>query len=151
MDGGSRRRSRAARPRCSAPQAEKRRMRLRALPAEPQTHLFAVSGFAAYSLLRGEHRLHVFEEPAGKGFDRNLVRVRVAPQPEQPATQEALLDQAQAALAAAPGDKLVIVRRYRERPSPLVRDSVLGWRTGRLDLVLGGDFDLFCARERLTA
>ncbi|HEX7090544.1 MAG TPA: hypothetical protein VF192_10460 [Longimicrobiales bacterium] len=36
----------------------------------------------------------------------------------------------------------LIVRRYRERPSPLVRDSVRGWRTGRLDRVLGGDFDL---------
>jgi ATP-dependent Clp protease ATP-binding subunit ClpC len=34
------------------------------------------------------------------------------------------------------------VRRYREWPSPLVRDGVRGWRTGRLDHVLGGDFDL---------
>jgi ATP-dependent Clp protease ATP-binding subunit ClpC len=35
-----------------------------------------------------------------------------------------------------------VVRRYRERPSPLVRDSVRGLRTGRLDRVLAGDFDL---------
>ena len=35
-----------------------------------------------------------------------------------------------------------ISRRYRERPSPLVRDARRGWRTGRLDRVLGGDFDL---------
>jgi hypothetical protein len=35
-----------------------------------------------------------------------------------------------------------IVRRYRDRPSPLVRDAALGWRTGRLDLVLGRHFDL---------
>jgi ATP-dependent Clp protease ATP-binding subunit ClpC len=35
-----------------------------------------------------------------------------------------------------------IVRRYREEPSPLVRDAVRGWRTGRLDRVLGGDFDV---------
>jgi ATP-dependent Clp protease ATP-binding subunit ClpC len=34
------------------------------------------------------------------------------------------------------------VRRYRERPSPLVRDSRLGWRSGRLDFVLDGNFDL---------
>ena len=26
--------------------------------------------------------------------------------------------------------------------TPLVRDAVGGWRTDRLDLVLGGDFDL---------
>jgi ATP-dependent Clp protease ATP-binding subunit ClpC len=37
------------------------------------------------------------------------------------------------------------VRRYREDPSPMVRDAVRGWRTGRLDLVLGGDFDLIGA------
>jgi ATP-dependent Clp protease ATP-binding subunit ClpC len=36
-----------------------------------------------------------------------------------------------------------IVRRYREEPSPLVRDSGKGWRTGRFDLVVNGDFDLF--------
>jgi len=35
-----------------------------------------------------------------------------------------------------------IVRRYRLEPSPLVRDS-RGWRTGRAERVLAGDFDLF--------
>jgi ATP-dependent Clp protease ATP-binding subunit ClpC len=34
------------------------------------------------------------------------------------------------------------VRRYREQPSPLVRDAVAGWRTGRIGDVLSGDFDL---------
>ncbi len=38
--------------------------------------------------------------------------------------------------------KRQIVRRYREEPSPLVRDSARGWRTGRLERVLDGDFDL---------
>ena len=28
-----------------------------------------------------------------------------------------------------------------EEPSPLVRDSLRGWRSGRLDLVLAGNFD----------
>ena len=41
-----------------------------------------------------------------------------------------------------PGGRRTIVRRYRERPTPLVRDAVRGWRTGRLDLVLAGGFDL---------
>jgi ATP-dependent Clp protease ATP-binding subunit ClpC len=36
-----------------------------------------------------------------------------------------------------------VVRRYRPRPTPLVRDAVRGYRTGRLDRVLAGDFDLF--------
>ena len=39
-------------------------------------------------------------------------------------------------------DRTTIVRRYRERPTPLVRDAVRGWRTGRLDAVLAGGFDL---------
>jgi hypothetical protein len=34
-----------------------------------------------------------------------------------------------------------VVRRYRKQP-PLVRDAAGRWRTGRLDLVLGGAFDL---------
>jgi ATP-dependent Clp protease ATP-binding subunit ClpC len=37
----------------------------------------------------------------------------------------------------------VVVRRYRPGPAPLVRDSVRGYRTGRLDRVLAGDFDLY--------
>ena len=37
----------------------------------------------------------------------------------------------------------VIVRRYRPGKAPLVRDSVRGYRTGRLDRVLAGDFDLY--------
>jgi ATP-dependent Clp protease ATP-binding subunit ClpC len=40
-----------------------------------------------------------------------------------------------------------VVRRYREEP-PLVRDAAGKWRSGRLDLVLGGDFDLLQAGER---
>ncbi len=40
------------------------------------------------------------------------------------------------------GRPLKGVRRYRRGPSPLVRDSARSWRTGRLDRVLEGDFDL---------
>jgi ATP-dependent Clp protease ATP-binding subunit ClpC len=36
----------------------------------------------------------------------------------------------------------IVVRRYRIGPSPLVRDSVRNWRTGRLDRVLAGEFDV---------
>ena len=51
----------------------------------------------------------------------------------------------EAAAAAADGveetGEIRVVRRYRREPSPLVRDS-RGWRTGRIDDVLGGAFDL---------
>ena len=39
----------------------------------------------------------------------------------------------------------ILVRRYRDGASPLVRDMVAGWRTGRFDAVLQGDFDLIAA------
>jgi ATP-dependent Clp protease ATP-binding subunit ClpC len=39
------------------------------------------------------------------------------------------------------------VRRYRNGASPLVRDMVAGWRTGRLDAVMRGDFDLIGAMQ----
>jgi ATP-dependent Clp protease ATP-binding subunit ClpC len=40
-----------------------------------------------------------------------------------------------------------VVRRYRRKPSPLVRNADGSWRSGRLDLVLRGDFDLLAAAE----
>jgi ATP-dependent Clp protease ATP-binding subunit ClpC len=54
-------------------------------------------------------------------------RVRVAPD----------LD----SLATTNGDP-IIVRRYRDAPSPLVRDSIRNWRTGRVEAVLRGAFDV---------
>jgi hypothetical protein len=65
------------------------------------------------------------------------------PQPFKPrAAAQTELDYARACVFGAPSSGNSIVRRYREQPSPLVRDSVAGWRTGRLDQVLGGEFDL---------
>jgi len=108
--------------------------------------LAAVSGYGAHRILCGEAGLHVLETPQDdKSFNRAHVLVRVAPQPDEPAGRgpEALLRQAEAALSAhADAGAQSIVRRYREEPSPLVRDSARGWRTGRLERVLGGDFDL---------
>jgi ATP-dependent Clp protease ATP-binding subunit ClpC len=104
-------------------------------------HLLAVSGIGAYPILAPEVGLHVFESPHDeRSFDRVAVHVTVAPRP--PAAPEAEpLELARQALAGVnvPG---AVVRRYREKPSPLVRDSVRDWRTGRLERVLAGDFDL---------
>jgi ATP-dependent Clp protease ATP-binding subunit ClpC len=72
------------------------------------------------------------------------VRVRVLPQPPVPARdgEAELTRQAAEVLGAAPSPPPTIVRRYRGTPSPLVRDSVRGWRTGRIERVFAGDFDL---------
>jgi ATP-dependent Clp protease ATP-binding subunit ClpC len=81
-----------------------------------------VTGFGALQTLRPESGLHVLEVPDGRGgYHRHRVRVTVTPD-------------------GAAGNR--IVRRYRERPTPLVRDAVRNWRTGRLDAVLAGAFDL---------
>jgi len=112
---------------------------------EPYQMLAAISGFAAYSLLHAEAGLHVLETPQDeKSFNRARVHVRVVAQPDEPAGRgdNALRKQAARVLAADANGSQQIVRRYREEPSPLVRDSVRGWRTGKLERVLEGHFDL---------
>jgi ATP-dependent Clp protease ATP-binding subunit ClpC len=142
--------------------AEKSRMQSEVLRASgpesdrPYRLLVAVSGYAAWRLLTSEAGLHVLELPErkGKGFRRAVARVRVVPQPEIPPerSREGPLEQAREALAVHEGAGVAIVRRYREEPSPLVRDAVHGWRTGHLDRVLGGDFDLLAkAQEQSPA
>jgi ATP-dependent Clp protease ATP-binding subunit ClpC len=130
--------------------AERRGMRIDTVVDETDGRqprlVLAVSGFAALSLLQPEDGLHVFEEPLGegRGFERAQVRVRVVPQPDTPPADGTggLRAQALAAFESQPTAGAQIVRRYRERPSPLVRDSARGWRTGRIDRVFAGDFDL---------
>ncbi|HEX5709590.1 MAG TPA: AAA family ATPase [Pyrinomonadaceae bacterium] len=139
--------------------AEKRRMRFEVIEEaggavgngnapEPYRLLAAVSGFAAYTILSAESGLHVLETPQDekeKSFHRAKVQVRVVAQPEEPAGRgrEAQRRQAERAFAAEAATPPSTVRRYREEPSPLVRDSARGWRTGKLERVLAGDFDLF--------
>ena len=131
--------------------AKRRRMHLEVLEetasdSEPYRLLLAVSGFGAYTILEPEAGYHVLEMPDDGRTRRARVLVRVAPQPDEPppAGRGGPREQALRAFAREKKDDdgRVIVRRYREEPSPLVRDSVRGWRTGRLDRVLGGDFDL---------
>jgi ATP-dependent Clp protease ATP-binding subunit ClpC len=108
----------------------------------------AVSGFGSLATLEPEEGLHLFEQGTqAAGAGRVSVRVRVAAQPARPARgPEELALQAAQALGAA-GSPPAIVRRYREDPSPLARDFVRGWRTGRVERVLAGDFDVVPAGE----
>ncbi|MEW6744734.1 MAG: AAA family ATPase [Planctomycetota bacterium] len=136
--------------------AKKRRMDFRVLDeqdgnaVQPYRLLMAVSGYAAYRLLAPEHGLHVYETPqpsekSEKAFRRAKVLVAVEAQPDEPAGAElaAWRAQADAVYARSQKARTAVVRRYRAEPSPLVRDSVRDWRTGRLERVLSGDFDLF--------
>lgn len=86
----------------------------------------AVSGFAAWSLLSEEGGLHILEEDT-EPPTRLRVRVYVGSDSQQ---------------ILQPAFDTRICRRYREKPSPLVRDSIKGWRTGRLNRVFAGEFDI---------
>ena len=120
--------------------AGKRRMQFNDVSARGNEQpTIVIGGFGAYRTLAPEAGLHVFEQSEG-AVGRVTARVCLAPVPlgDVPAAKERAL--ILKALAAAPKTNTV-VRRYREEP-PLVRDAAGNWRTGRLDLVLGGDFDL---------
>jgi ATP-dependent Clp protease ATP-binding subunit ClpC len=108
--------------------------------------VLAISGLGCWRLLHREAGLHVLEHASVDGervAERETVRVTVAPRgTTPPADGERLDDVARAALAAAPSPNAV-VRRYRTGPSPLVRDSARGYRTGNLDGVFAGEFDLY--------
>jgi ATP-dependent Clp protease ATP-binding subunit ClpC len=116
--------------------ARARGMHVERVPGEEGV-TFAVGGLGAYTILAPESGIHVLEEPRGeRGVRRIQVRVVVAPRPfggDGPDGPEAL---------ERAGRQLRIVRRYRREPSPLVRDAVRGWRTGKLERVLAGDFDV---------
>lgn len=111
--------------------AEMRGMRVRTLEHDrDQARLrLAVAGFGAWQSLRDERGLHVFERGDANPAERQRLHVRV--------TADGV-----AGTAAAADIESRLCRRYQEQPTPLVRDAVRGWRSGRLDRVLGGDFDL---------
>ena len=109
--------------------------------------ILAVSGFAAFQILQGEEGLHLWEAPStkeSKPHDHHQVLVRVVAQPEDLSGEPGadLLPAARALLGTPLPGAPAIVRIYRDSPAPLVKDRVRGWRTGRLDRVLGGAFDL---------
>jgi ATP-dependent Clp protease ATP-binding subunit ClpC len=128
--------------------ADSRGMRIDHLEAPADEHLFAVTGLGSGEILMPENGLHVMEidreRPDG---EHNTERVSAvaqvaswAPGPER--NRGALAELARSALeetSVAP----TVVRRYRLEPAPLVRDAQRGYRTGRVDRVLAGDFDLF--------
>ena len=131
--------------------SKKRRMHQEVLQDRNPSHtaaapiISAISGLGAYSILRMESGLHVLEIPKSPNtYERVTIRVKVVGQPEDPADSRGnRLQRAIDLLSEADTKNAIVVRRYRYEPSPLVRDAVRHFRTGRIDRVMGGDFDLF--------
>lgn len=120
-------------------------------PTQRRLPWLLVSGFGAHRMLVEEMGLHVFEHADGGATDRTTARVRVVPVPLGDLTPDRLKSQIKARLDALPAN-LAIVRRYRDEPSPLVR-QIAGtpWRSGKLDAVLAGNFDLVALTQRTPA
>jgi ATP-dependent Clp protease ATP-binding subunit ClpC len=124
--------------------AEKRRMHISDVTdaedsEDPDAPILIISGFGAYRVLAPEAGLHIFE-PSEGATSRLAARVRIGviPLGDLPGAKARQAIFAAVAAAERPN---TVVRRYREQP-PLVRHAAGQWRTGRLDLVLGGAFDL---------
>jgi ATP-dependent Clp protease ATP-binding subunit ClpC len=127
-------------------------MHLDRLDAPSGQHLLSVSGLGCGAILGHESGLHVLEQvdderDGAKVVDREHVRVVVLPRPGGPEAGAGSLARLALHRVGEAEPSAVVVRRYRPGRSPLVRDSVRGYRTGRLDRVLAGDFDLYGATQ----
>jgi ATP-dependent Clp protease ATP-binding subunit ClpC len=125
--------------------AAKRRMQLTEITGsrDGAGPLFVVFGFGAWRTLEGEVGLHVLEGDGSKdGLGRAVTRVRIASRPLGEWSPRAGSHESLSALLDKVPSSNNVVRRYRLDGSPLVRDARHGWRTGRVEAVLDGDFDL---------
>ncbi len=105
-----------------------------------------VSGFGAARALDREKGLHVLERDDGDGGSaRATARVAIVGAPLGDVPPQRVRAAMESALGAAERSSTV-VRRYRDDPSPLVRDLISGWRSGRYDTIIAGNFDLIAAR-----
>jgi ATP-dependent Clp protease ATP-binding subunit ClpC len=132
--------------------SQRRGMQARVLERSDGEAVLHVGGLGCSVILAAETGLHVLEVADAQGGPdardgRSAERVTIGVQvtscwPGDRTHPDALARQAREAFASADAPAQV-VRRYRSAPSSLVRDAVRGYRTGRLDSVLAGDFDLF--------
>ena len=121
---------------------ENRHMQMSEVKGTGELPILLVTGFGAHRVLARECGLHILELTDSNGAaSRATARVRLAVVPlgDIPAAKlpRAIIE----ALDKAPRPSAV-VRRYRGEPAPLVRSADGTWRTGKLDAVLRGDFDL---------
>lgn len=130
--------------------SSQRGMKWTLLEQGPSQVTVAIKGFGAYSALASESGVHVWEEPMGdRAFHQERLLVQVWGHPELPLESAAAMLEWLSDQQCHEVDK--VVRTYRELPSPLVRDHVLGYRSGKLNRILNGEFNLVRSREKGTS
>jgi len=125
-----------------------RGMQMKTISDASDERIFVIGGLGCGQILERESGLHVFgpgRTEASRRSDHrsSIVQVCVVesvPGPDE--APEAILERARRSFDAVlcPTDP---VRRYVTGSAPLVRDRSRGYRTGRLNDVLSGNFDLF--------
>jgi ATP-dependent Clp protease ATP-binding subunit ClpC len=104
--------------------------------------ILLVTGFGAHRVLLRECGLHILElAESGNAVTRATARMRLVATPLQELPPAKMHEAISHAFEQAPRLS-AIVRRYRAEPSPLVRNADGSRRSGRLQAVLRGDFDL---------
>jgi hypothetical protein len=116
-----------------------RRRHMQTSEIEGNRPMLLVAGFGAHRVLSRECGLHVLE-PASEASSRAVAHVRLVATPLGDVPSSRMQGAVRTAFDQAPVPG-AIVRRYRREPAPLVREGD-GGRTGKLDAVLRGDFDL---------
>jgi hypothetical protein len=102
-----------------------------------------VSGFGAYRALAREVGLHILERNDSNGASgRVTAQVLLATLPLGSASKPEIRQSLAASFGKAKR-ATNIVRRYRRSPTPLVRNGDGTLRSGKVEDVLRGNFDLF--------
>ncbi|MEZ5728023.1 MAG: AAA family ATPase [Burkholderiaceae bacterium] len=116
---------------------------------DPAKRLILISGAGVCGLLSPESGRHVLERTDKKtGKLRRVIACvdvmpLATPFPAKPRARRSLI--AKLLDQCPEPEQAPLVRRYQDGRTKLVRDAARGWRTGRLETVLGGDFDLISA------
>jgi hypothetical protein len=125
--------------------AQNRNMNAREIDAVPGVAgpALLVAGFGAHRALAREAGLHILEKSESAGMSGRLTaQVLIAPLPlgnvSTAETRQALATSFSKAKRASN-----VVRRYRRGPTPLVRNGDGTVRSGKVEDVLRGNFDLF--------
>lgn len=102
---------------------------------------FTIFGYGAYRILEDECGYHVLEVPDPKSKRTKKSRIRIGVIPVELEDYRSIvlasIEQRVEQLAAPK-----TVRRFLEGSSPLVKDNVRNWQTGKTNFILDGNFDL---------